>query len=134
MSEGIVYTDVRTIPKNYTSDMAISKGDVVILNSNIYNKDKLNNFLNNINNNKDDHIQIVTYTQDGYPLIEQLYYVNGEITLVTDNTRHSLITNEDKEINTYKVENIIKNDKEDLTVYIANLLNGESFDIAYLKK
>ena len=134
MSEGIVYTDVRTIPKNYTSDMAISKGDVVILNSNIYNKDKLNNFLNNINNNKDDYIQIVTYTQDGYPLIEQLYYVNGEITLVTDNTRHSLITNEDKEINTYKVENIIKNDKEDLTVYIANLLNGESFDIAYLKK
>ena len=114
--------------------MAISKGDVVIVDNNIYNKDKLNNFLNNIKITKDDHIQIVTYTDDGYPLIEQLYYVNGEITLVTDNTRHNLITNENKEINTYKVENITRDDKEDLTVYIANLLNGESFDIAYLKK
>ncbi|KMT22455.1 DUF4362 domain-containing protein [Clostridium cylindrosporum] len=132
--EKIVYTDTKTIPDNYTPEMAKSKGDVVIVNTQIYNKQKLDKFLQSIKEKRLDKVQIVSYTNEGDALIEQLYYDGQMIKLITDNTRNKEALSNQKEVNTYDVAEIVKQIKDEGTVYVANLLNGESFDIAYFKK
>lgn len=130
----VKYTNIATIPNNYTAEMARSKGDVVIVDTHIYNKEKLDTFVNNINKNIPDSLQIVAYTREGDPLIEQLHYDGNVIKLITDNTRDKIALSEQKEINTYEAIDIVKHIKKEGIVYVANLSNGESFDIAYFKE
>lgn len=130
----IEYKDVRELPEKYTIEVAKNKGDIIIEKNKSYNQSKLDNFINNVNNNMPDEIQIVKYTEEGYPLIEQLYYTGKSLKLITDNTRHKDILSESREINTYKVKNIKKIFKDEGVLYIANLEDGKTFDIAFFKK
>lgn len=129
----IEYTDTRELPDKYTAQVARDKGDIVVDKNAVYNKKKLDGFIDNIENKVPDKIQIVSYTKEGYPLIEQLYYNGTNITLITDNTRHKSILSEYREVNTYSVKKIAKQIKEKGTLYLAILDNGETFDIIFIK-
>lgn len=131
--EEVIYTDTRSLPERYTKDLAKSRGDVVIAKEQIYNRERLDKFINNIEKNKPDKVQIVAYTRNGDALIEQLYFDGNVLTLITDNTRDKGMLSEHREVNTYEAVNIVKQIKTEGVVYIANLSNGERFDIAYFK-
>lgn len=132
--EEIAYTDTRLLPDKYTPDTAKAKGDVVIVDLEIYNKQKLEKFIDSVSNNRMDKVRIVVYTSSGDALIEELYYDGSSITLVTDNTRQKDILSEYREVNTYSALNIVRSIKEEGILYVANLEDGEKFDIAFFKK
>lgn len=129
----IEYKDVRDLPDKYTIEMAKNMGDIVIGKDKSYNQNRLDKFIENVKNDSPDKVQIVKYTEEGYPLIEQLYYTGESLSLITDNTRQKDILNDYREINTYKVKSIEKELKLDGFLYKANLEDGRTFDIAFFK-
>lgn len=94
----------KEIPEKYDLAQAIKDGCLVIANNAIYNKNKLDAFVENINSNdrKSDFIRIVKYTIEGDAIITDLEYKNGiGYILTTDNTRDAfgadtkIVTNSD---------------------------------------
>ncbi|MEG0371191.1 MAG: DUF4362 domain-containing protein [Clostridium sp.] len=130
----LVYTDTKSLPNEYTPDMARSKGDVVIENNKIYNKQKFEDFLVSIQKKNMDKVQIVVYTNEGDALIEQLYFDGETIVLITDNTRDDVTSSENRQINRYEALEIQKHTKKSGVLYVATLENGESFDIVYFEE
>lgn len=98
---------LENLPKEYSLEQAIKDGCFIITNNKIYNKDKLEEFIQNTNinakNRKEDTIRIVEYTKEGEPIITELsfkikdetYILSGEnvnkttYILKRDNTRDS---------------------------------------------
>lgn len=94
----------KEIPEKYDLTQAIKDGCLVIANNAVYNKNKLDSFMENINSNdrKSDFIRIVEYTIEGDAIVIDLEYKNGEgYILTTDNTRDAfgadtkIVTNSD---------------------------------------
>ncbi|MEF9952400.1 MAG: DUF4362 domain-containing protein [Clostridium sp.] len=131
VNEEVVLADTKNIPFEYSEDKAIANGDVVIIKKVIHNKHNLDNFMNKVKNKKIGKIRVVTYTKGKDPLIENLYYNGDNIVLVTDNTRDEVIDNEYREIRRYEVASIDSFPKDSGTLYVATLINGETFDILY---
>ena len=102
----------KEIPEKYDLAQAIKDGCLVIANNAIYNKNKLDAFVENINSNdrKSDFIRIVKYTIEGDAIITDLEYKNGiGYILTTDNTRDAfgvdtkIVTNSDIPEETYEL-------------------------------
>lgn len=97
--------ELENLPKEYSLQQAIKDECFVITNSKIYNKNKLDEFIENTGvnsqNRKEDKIRIVEYTREGDPIITELsfkikdetYILSGEpvnkttYILKRDNTR-----------------------------------------------
>ncbi|WP_332500176.1 DUF4362 domain-containing protein [Clostridium sp.] len=133
LTEKVVVADTKNIPFEYTEETAINNGDVVIVNSIIHNKHRLDEFMTKINKKKISKIRVVTYTKGQVPLIENLYFNGNNIVLVTDNTRDEVIDREYREIKRYEVSSINYHNKDDGVLYVATLDTGETFDILYYK-
>ncbi|MBB6673438.1 DUF4362 domain-containing protein [Cohnella nanjingensis] len=71
--------------KPYSSNEAITKGDVVYLNK-VYNIEKFNRFITNLDNKKADSIRITGYTDEGDPIFKDLKYDGKEISYTYDNS------------------------------------------------
>ncbi len=71
--------------KPYSSDEAISKGDVVFLNE-VYNFEKFDAFITNLGNKKADSIRITGYTDEGDPIYKDLQFDGNEISFTYDNS------------------------------------------------
>jgi len=100
------YVNLEEIPQNYTIDNAIADGFVVITHNRIYHKDKLDNFIENVNNNQEDSIVIVQPTIEGDIIIKQVIYNKTNYILQVDNTRDRFSAIEDRVI---KIDNDIPN-------------------------
>lgn len=97
--------ELENLPKEYSLEQAIKDECFIITNSKIYNKNKLDEFIQNTGvnsqNRKEDKIKIVEYTREGDPIITELsfkikdetYILSGEpvnkttYILKRDNTR-----------------------------------------------
>lgn len=97
--------ELENLPKEYSLQQAIKDECFIITNSKIYNKNKLDEFIENTGvnsqNRKEDKIRIVEYTREGDPIITELsfkikdetYILSGEpvnkttYILKRDNTR-----------------------------------------------
>lgn len=103
----ITNVGIENLPKDYSLEQAIKDGCFVITNNKIYNKNRLDEFIQNTEVNaksrKEDTITIVQYTREGDPIITELsfkikdetYILSGEnvnkttYILKRDNTRDS---------------------------------------------
>lgn len=71
----------------YIVEEALKNGDIVSLHGDIKNVEKLNYFLENIKNNKEDKVRIVSITIEGDSIITDLIYKDNKLTYIYDNTR-----------------------------------------------
>lgn len=97
--------ELENLPKEYSLEQAIKDECFIITNNKIYNKNKLDEFIQNTGvnteNRKEDKIRIVEYTREGDPIItevsfkikDETYILSGKpvnrttYILKTDNTR-----------------------------------------------
>ena len=72
------YKDLSELPKDYTLKQAVQDGCVVITYNKVFNKYKLDKFIENTEKNakdrKEDKIRIVQYTIEGDAIIKDLEY------------------------------------------------------------
>ena len=70
--------EIENLPKQYSLEQAIKDGCFVINNNKTYNKNKLDEFVQNTGvnaqNRKEDTIRIVEYTREGDPIITQISF------------------------------------------------------------
>jgi hypothetical protein len=71
--------------KPYHFEEAIQNGDVVYLNK-VYNFERFQQFLNNVNNKKSDKIRITGYTDEGDPIFKDLYFDGKQLHYSYDNS------------------------------------------------
>ncbi|MGN7760291.1 DUF4362 domain-containing protein [Paenibacillus sp. 22594] len=69
----------------YTSQEAIEKGDVVLMNK-AYNFTRFQKFLNNLDSRRADSIRITAYTDEGDPIFKDLQYDGDKISYRVDNS------------------------------------------------
>ncbi len=92
--------------EDYSLEKATERGYFVIGHNKIYNKEKLDKFIENTSmnskNRKEDSIKIVQYTTEGDPIITELIYKKTENTstyiLKEDNTRDKWSAEEDRKV------------------------------------
>lgn len=92
----------------YTIEEALNNGDIVNVHGNITNYEKLEAFMENINNKIEDNIKIVQYTIEGDPIIIELKYDGKDLSYKYDNTRDKFGTPTLKE-EKYKPEDFYEN-------------------------
>lgn len=70
--------ELENLPKEYSLEQAIKDECFIITNSKIYNKNKLDKFIQNTGvnsqNRKEDTVRIVEYTREGDPIITELSF------------------------------------------------------------
>src|SRR4051794_10471990 len=71
--------------EGYSSNEAITRGDIVI-QSEVENFGRFEEFLKNLSDNKQDTIRITGYTHEGDPIFEDLKYDGKVIQYTHDNT------------------------------------------------
>lgn len=135
-TNNIKYKDLSEVPENYPMEQAIKDG-CIIIGSDVFNKAKLDSFIENTNvNNKDrksDYIRIVQYTIEGDAIITDLEYKNdiGYI-LTTDNTRDAfgadtkVIINNDIPSEFYTIDLVESKDFFDIVLQLTGEIDYES--------
>lgn len=81
--KGVEYT----ITSDYNFDNAEKDGYVVYKRNYSANEDKVEQFYNDVQNNRDSSITLINYTRDNFPLIDQFHYKDGKLILYLDYTR-----------------------------------------------
>lgn len=87
---------------NYTIDQAIEDGYYSVSNNKKYNIDKINNFINNVNKNKESEIIIFNLTYEGDIIITKITYKNNMYEIIIDLTRDSFSVDNKYHIYNYK--------------------------------
>ena len=91
--------------------------DIIDRHGTVENKERFDEFLNRVQQGKDDRIRVIKYTTEGAPIIYSYEFENDEISVTIDTTRdgygqgniiHKICTsikvNEDNERINYKLE------------------------------
>lgn len=79
----LVYNNIN---KEYPSSLAIENGDYVNIHGDIYNEQKMTDFIENVQNKKQDKIRTVVYTVEGDPIITDFNYNGSTFIVVKDNS------------------------------------------------
>lgn len=87
IKEGIDKPSEETVERTYSIKEVLEYGDIINIHGSILNDEKLDVFLENINNKIEDQIKIVQYTIEGDPIIVEVIYDGKELTYIYDNTR-----------------------------------------------
>ena len=125
------------IPQDYPMNQAIKDGCIVMSNNAVFNKSKLDSFIDNTNvNNKDrksDFIRFVQYTIEGDAVITDLEYKAGlGYMLTNDNTRDAfgadtkVITNSDIPAEFYTIDLVENKEFFDLVLQLTGEIEYES--------
>lgn len=125
------------IPQDYPMNQAIKDGCIVMSNNAVFNKSKLDSFIDNTNvNNKDrksDFIRFVQYTIEGDAIITDLEYKAGlGYMLTNDNTRNAfgadtkVITNSDIPAEFYTIDLVENKEFFDLVLQLTGEIEYES--------
>ncbi|MCQ6563281.1 DUF4362 domain-containing protein [Paenibacillus mendelii] len=73
--------------KPYNYDTAIANGDIVNLHGQLKNVERLQEFYQNISQNKKDDIRITQFTEEGDPIFYDLEFNGEEIKYTYDTTK-----------------------------------------------
>ena len=125
------------IPQEYQMEQAIKDGCVVMSNNAVFNKSKLDSFIENTNVNKQerksDFIRFVQYTIEGDAIITDLEYkADVGYILTTDNTRDAfgadtkVITNSDIPAKFYTIDLVENTDLIDIVLQLTGEIDYES--------
>jgi hypothetical protein len=83
------YTDLMELPKEYSEDMAIRDGVVVNKISSVLNPEYLYRFCDLFSDGSEAFVRVMSYTDEGEPVIIDVLYNNGVITMTMDFSRDS---------------------------------------------
>lgn len=72
--------------KECPSSLAIENGDYVNIHGDIYNEQKMIDFIENVQNKEQDKIRTVVYTVEGDPIITDFNYNGSAFVVVQDNS------------------------------------------------
>lgn len=99
------YKNLSSLPKEYTLHMAKENDDVVWTYKEVHNLQRLDNFINNLENGTKDMIRVVGFTHEGDAIIKDLEYAGEVINLTSDNTRDEFSAS--PSIETYEYKQIV---------------------------
>lgn len=83
------YADLKELPAEYTEDMAICDGVVVDKISSVLNPEYLYRFCDLYSDGSEAFVRVMSYTIEGDPIITDVSYKNGVITMTMDFSRDS---------------------------------------------
>lgn len=96
-------TKIEELPEDYTIEQAVKDNCVVTTYNKIYNKDELDRFLNNVNNNVPDFIRWICFTVEGDMIITDTNFEGSNSFRVThDSSRDKFSRDEDRVIKRYR--------------------------------
>lgn len=89
---------IESLPEDYTLDQAVEDNCVVLTNNEkIYNKDELDRFIQNVNNNIPDFMRVVCFTVEGDMIITDIKFNNeNNFKVCFDYTRDEYSSPEDR--------------------------------------
>ena len=151
------YVKIEDLPKDYTAEQALEDECVVLTYKESKNKEILQKFIQNVNNNIPDYIRILEFTAEGDEIIKDLELnEHGIIYYTVDNTRDEYMDLQDRvilyekyDISEYKIiedeyknkkyvyfENINKDFKsrEYICTYTFNLQYNNNFNLIYERR
>lgn len=119
------------LPKQYKSSMAINDGDIVGVHGKAYNIEKLDKFIENIDNKQKDIVRVAIYTTEGDAIVSILQFDGAEFNFTVDTTRDDYGT---KKITKYKAYEIVKETKNNGVYYIVKGDNLDNYPLIYVAK
>ena len=130
---------IEDLPKDYTTEQAVIDNCIVSANGNkIYNKDELDRFLENVNNNVPDFARFINYTVEGDMIITDVNFEgSNNFRVCIDSTRDKWSAESDRTYKNYIFTKLTTEDKEDsISIYLQSPVNGEQIEIkliSYMK-
>ena len=88
------YVDLKELPANYSEDMALRDGVVVERFREVLNAEYLYQFIEMYSEGKNAMVRVMAYTIEGDPIITDISYDNGMITMTIDSSRDSFSSDE----------------------------------------
>ncbi|PEN68641.1 DUF4362 domain-containing protein [Bacillus toyonensis] len=79
------------------SNLVDEKKDVILKHEKIVNLSEFKSFVENLKNEKSDKIKIVSYTDEGDPIVKNLSYDGKEIRYTIDNSKDKFSSKNNKE-------------------------------------
>lgn len=127
------YLKLEDLPKKYSMQQAINDKCFVASVSETYNKETLDEFINNVKNKKPDTLRILQFTVEGDTIITDLEYLqNNTINVVHDSTRDKFSSQENRIIttNTYNMAEyrIIEDEHENIRYLYLENPNKDFYD------
>ncbi len=115
-------TDIKKLPKDYTLNEAIRDNCVIqIHGTTIYNKDELDRFVDNVNNNRFDFMRCINYTIEGDMIIVDIKHEgNNSFRVCLDNTRDKFSSNENRTYKNYRFSKFEMKETDSYIGYYAN--------------
>lgn len=121
-------TKIEELPKDYSLMQAVRDNCVISIHGlKIYNKDELDTFLQNVENNKPDFIRCVSYTIEGDAIITDVNFEGNSIfSICNDLTRDEYSSPADRRYRYGKFTKIIIDETDDgTTIYLKEATEGE---------
>ncbi|QAA32794.1 DUF4362 domain-containing protein [Clostridium manihotivorum] len=119
------------LPKEYKSDTAINNGDIVGVHGKGYNIEKLDKFIENLENKQKDTVRVTTYTTEGDAIVNILEFSGAELNFIVDTTRDNFGS---KKTTKYKAYEIVKESKNNGVYYIVKGDNLDNYPLIYVAK
>ena len=120
-------TKIEELPEDYSFINAIRENCVVnVHNQTIYNKDELDRFIDNVNNNTPDFIRCISFTTEGGMLITDVNFEGNESYRVCcDWTRDKYSSVEDRTYHYARFKKIdIEESEEGTSIYLREAVEG----------
>lgn len=128
------YLELEKLPRAYTVEVAKKNGDVVYVHKQVYNLEKLDNFISSVKDKTvklGDMVRIVSYTIEGDALIYDVKSTGNALMLIVDNTRDKFSSKDSKKRSQYKVQDIYKQAEEDGTYYKVKIDQKQEFTLLF---
>ena len=117
-------TKIENLPKNYSFIQAIRDNCVISANSHkIYNKNELDRFLENVNNNIPDFVRCISFSEEGDMLITDVNFEgNKSFRYCLDSTRDKWASKEDRTYRYGKFTDLkLDESNEKISIYLQNI-------------
>lgn len=122
------YEEMDKLPQKYDSELARENGDVVKVHGKDYNIEKLDKFIENYKNEKEnvaDMVRITTYTIEGDAIICDLIIDSEGVKFTEDMTRDNFSNAESRKKTVYNAVDIYKTDSTEGISYMVKTDTGE---------
>lgn len=124
------YVELKEIPDNYNIINAINDKCVISTYNNVYNKNELDNFLENVKNKVEDKVRCISSTVEGDIIITDIIFKDDIFEINIDYSRDQFATQEDRIIKTYTYSNLYEITEDNKVIIKADKqIEGENLGL-----